>query len=191
MFDLWPKSCCIFHFPPCLWNTVFFFWLGNCCPTKSGGITRECRSSLALPRFSKLRGGRVCAWDRGWGYVHLSSGAIVAACPKVHTSLECLLTPTPRRLGVRRAWAAVKTEQIVKTHVKVISVAGLLFRWLSYVVSMPHPVASETAKVRWCAAVGDMLRWKNSALRTDVFTLCWGLQGREAVFPPKLDAETG
>ncbi|KAG7228249.1 hypothetical protein INR49_009109 [Caranx melampygus] len=35
--------------------------------------------------------------------MHLSLGAIVAACPKVHTSFESLLTPTPRRLEVMRA----------------------------------------------------------------------------------------
>ena len=76
------------------------------------GPTQECDSPPSL-LFSIAKGLKISpvaehgsgatrgAW---WGcWVHLSGGAIVAACPKVHTSLERLLTPTPRRLEVRGA----------------------------------------------------------------------------------------
>lgn len=57
--------------------------------------------------------------------IHLSKGAIVAACAKVHMSLEALLTPMPRRLGWggggHKGRRAVKnTKQIAETHVKAI-----------------------------------------------------------------------
>lgn len=97
-----------------LWHNVLTWSLRSSFRVAAVVLIHTCRAlnrsaSFFRALFSIATSLKAPWWQgeywlvKGGIYMHLSKGAIDAACPKVHTSLERLLTPTPRRMEVRRA----------------------------------------------------------------------------------------